>query len=184
MAPQATRSQLQAQALLLLPAFGGEPAWAVVGETFPVGARFSPAVSFSAFFAANPDRRKRAYAAPLGVYVPGAGLAEVDMAWSADEYLLEVLARNRAALPAEGLFCVRYASFAALGAPGVSYNALMSGAERAAALPWLDALRDIKRRAAVASAAPDAPDGRQRLLALEATLRPLVERFCPGELRW
>ena len=170
--------------LLLLPRFGGEPAWAVVGETFPVGARFSPAVSFSAFFAANPDRRKRAYAAPHGVYVPGAGLAEVDMAWSGDEYLLEVLARNRAALPSEGLFCVRYASFEALGQPGVSYNALMSETERATALPWLDALRAIRRQAAAAGAAPDAPDGRQRLLALEGMLRPLLDHFCPGELRW
>ena len=106
------------------------------------------------------------------------------MAWSADEYLLEVLARNRAALPAEGLFCVRYASFAALGQPGVSYNALMSEHERTDALPWLDALRAIKAKAAAASAAPDAPDGLQRLLALEGTLRPLLDRFCPGELRW
>lgn len=106
------------------------------------------------------------------------------MAWSGDEYLLEVLARNRAALPSEGLFCVRYASFEALGQPGVSYNALMSEHERATALPWLDALRAIRRQAAAAGAAPDAPDGRQRLLALEGTLRPLLDHFCPGELRW
>jgi inositol oxygenase len=168
--------------LLLLPRFGGEPAWACVGETFPVGCRFDPSVSYAACFGANPDRRKRAYASPTGVYAPGCGLAEVDMCWSGDEYLLEVLARNRAALPSEGLFCIRYGSFAALGGAAVGYNALLTPAERGA-LPWLGALRALKREAAADAPAQHA-DGRAALLALEHVYRPLLDQFCPGELRW
>ena len=33
----------------------GEPQWAVVGDTFPVGCRFSPAIVYSEFFTDNPD---------------------------------------------------------------------------------------------------------------------------------
>src|SRR6266478_5106240 len=33
----------------------GEPQWAVVGDTFPVGCRFSEQIVFPEFFAANPD---------------------------------------------------------------------------------------------------------------------------------
>jgi inositol oxygenase len=171
--------------LLLLPRFGGEPAWSVVGETFPVGCRFDPSVSYAACFGANPDRRKRAYASPTGVYAPGCGLAEVDMCWSCDEYLLEVLARNRAALPPAGLFCVRYASFASLGGAAVGYNALLTSAERDA-MPWLHALRRVKRDAAAASdeALGPHPDARAALRAMEHIYRPLIDQFCPGELCW
>jgi inositol oxygenase len=171
--------------LLLLPRFGGEPAWSVVGDTFPVGCRFDPSVSYAACFGANPDRRKRAYASPTGVYAPGCGLSEVDMCWSCDEYLLEVLARNRAALPPAGLFCVRYASFASLGGAAVGYNALLTPAERDS-LPWLHDLRRVKRDAAAASDAAlgPHPDARAALRAMEHVYRPLIDQFCPGELCW
>jgi inositol oxygenase len=170
--------------LLLLPHFGGEPVWAIVGESFPVGCRFDPSVSYAACFGANPDRRKRAYASPCGIYAPGSGLAECDMCWSGDEYLLEVLARNTTHLPPAGLFCVRYGSFATLGGAAVGYNALMTQEERAS-LPWLAALRDIKRDAAAAAPALSEPvDGRAALLALAHVYRPLIDQFCPGELRW
>ena len=33
----------------------GEPQWAVVGDTFPVGCRFSPKIVYSEFFKDNPD---------------------------------------------------------------------------------------------------------------------------------
>ena len=36
----------------------GEPQWAVVGDTFPVGCRYSDKVVFPEFFADNPDRAR------------------------------------------------------------------------------------------------------------------------------
>ena len=36
----------------------GEPQWAVVGDTFPVGCPYSPKVVYSEFFAANPDMQR------------------------------------------------------------------------------------------------------------------------------
>ena len=39
----------------------GEPQWAVVGDTFPVGCRFSPKIVYSDFFKDNPDSRVPEY---------------------------------------------------------------------------------------------------------------------------
>ena len=50
---------------------GGEPAWAVCGESFPVGCRFDPGIHHHHLFSGNPDRRRRQYSSPLGIYFPG-----------------------------------------------------------------------------------------------------------------
>ena len=57
--------------------WGAEPQWAVCGESYPLGVRFHPAILHSQFFSANPDRRRRAYSTPTGVYAPGCGLNQV-----------------------------------------------------------------------------------------------------------
>ncbi|MDA1178934.1 MAG: hypothetical protein O2931_09070, partial [Planctomycetota bacterium] len=44
----------------------GEPQWAVVGDTFPVGCRFSDKIVFPEFFADNPDSKNPAYQSELG----------------------------------------------------------------------------------------------------------------------
>src|SRR5436190_1832140 len=59
----------------------GEPQWAVVGDTFPVGCAYSEKVIFPAYFAENPDREHVFYRTQYGVYQPHCGLANVRMAW-------------------------------------------------------------------------------------------------------
>ena len=39
----------------------GEPQWAVVGDTFPVGCAYSDKIVYSEFFAANPDFKNELY---------------------------------------------------------------------------------------------------------------------------
>src|SRR5881296_2264891 len=46
----------------------GEPQWAVVGDTFPVGCAFSDKVVFPEFFAFNPDSRVPEYGTRTGIY--------------------------------------------------------------------------------------------------------------------
>ena len=43
----------------------GEPQWAVVGDTFPVGCRYSDKIVFPEFFADNPDSRVAEYQTPV-----------------------------------------------------------------------------------------------------------------------
>jgi len=94
--------------LLAHPSFGAAPQWAVAGETYPLGCRFAPQIGHAEFFAANPDRRRRAFSTPSGVYSAGCGLKEVYMSWSAPEYLYLVMVLNQVVLPEEALFIIRW----------------------------------------------------------------------------
>ena len=86
----------------------GEPQWAVVGDTFPVGCAYSDKVVFPEFFAANPDYQIPAYQTKCGVYEEHCGLDKVMMSWGHDEYMYHV---TKDYLPREALYKVRYHSF-------------------------------------------------------------------------
>jgi inositol oxygenase len=61
----------------------GEPPWAVVGDTFPVGCAYSDQIVFPEYFAANPDSRNPKYQDIYGVYKPHCGLDNVHLSWGA-----------------------------------------------------------------------------------------------------
>lgn len=128
--------------LLAHARFGSQPQWAVCGETFPVGCRFANQITGSQFFIANPDRRRRLYNTPLGIYKANCGLGSVYMSWSACEYLYIVLLLNGSKLPKEALALIRYYKFAALTRPGGAYHNLLS-AEDEAMIPLLKAFQKL-----------------------------------------
>jgi inositol oxygenase len=105
----------------------GEPQWAVVGDTFPVGCAWSGKIVFPEFFRDNPDARVPEYQTRLGVYEEGCGLDKVDMSWGHDEYLYHVV---RDYLPDEALYMIRYHSFYPAHREG-EYNYLMNDKDRA-----------------------------------------------------
>ena len=86
----------------------GEPQWAVVGDTFPVGCQFSDKIVYPEFFTANPDINNEQFNTKLGVYKENCGLRNVHMSWGHDEYLYHVM---KDYLPEEGLYMIRYHSF-------------------------------------------------------------------------
>lgn len=86
----------------------GEPQWAVVGDTFPVGCAFSSAIVFPEFFADNPDSADPRYQGEYGIYEPHCGLDSVLMSWGHDEYLYRVMKEH---LPEPALYMLRYHSF-------------------------------------------------------------------------
>jgi inositol oxygenase len=86
----------------------GEPQWAVVGDTFPVGCAWSDKIVFREFFADNPDARVPELQSRLGVYTERCGLDRVDMSWGHDEYIYHVM---KPYLPEEALYILRYHSF-------------------------------------------------------------------------
>jgi len=110
----------------------GEPQWAVVGDTFPVGCAFSDRVVFPELFAANSDACDLRYSTPLGVYEPHCGLDALVLSWGHDEYLYHVL---RGHLPTPALDVVRYHSFYAAHREGAYAHLLAPGdSERLAAI--------------------------------------------------
>jgi inositol oxygenase len=100
----------------------GEPQWAVVGDTFPVGCAFDAKVVHPELFDENPDQGVPGYATPHGIYAPNCGLDALHFSWGHDEYLYHVL---RAHLPVEALDLIRYHSFYAGHAAG-GYAHLLS----------------------------------------------------------
>lgn len=86
----------------------GEPQWAVVGDTFPVGCAYSDKIVYPEFFKLNPDYNNEQYNTKYGVYSPNCGLDNVTMSWGHDEYIYQ-MAKNY--IPEPGLYMLRYHSF-------------------------------------------------------------------------
>lgn len=84
-----------------------EPQWAVVGDTFPVGCKFSDRIVYYEAFEANPDSQIKEYQTPCGIYEEHCGLDNVMLSWGHDEYLYHVV---KDYLPAPALAMIRYHS--------------------------------------------------------------------------
>jgi len=149
----------------------GEPQWAVVGDTFPVGCAYSEKVVFPEFFADNPDAAVPAYQTENGVYEPGCGLGNVQMSWGHDEYLYQVA---RPYLPEPALYMIRYHSFYAAHTEG-AYGHLMDEKDREM-FRWVRAFNpyDLYSKAA---AKPD-------VAALRPYYEDLIAEFFPPTIDW
>jgi inositol oxygenase len=100
----------------------GEPQWAVVGDTFPVGCKHSDKIVYSEYFVANPDFHNPEFNTKYGIYEPNCGLDNVHLSWGHDEYLYQM---TKNYLPEEALYMIRYHSFYSQHREG-AYDHLMS----------------------------------------------------------
>ena len=112
----------------------GEPQWAVVGDTFPVGCQHSDKIVYPEFFADNPDSQNEAFTSKYGVYSPHCGLKNVTMSWGHDEYLYHI---TKDYLPEPALYMIRYHSFYAQHREN-AYDHLLDDHDRAM-FKWVDA---------------------------------------------
>lgn len=149
----------------------GEPQWAVVGDTFPVGCAFAPEIVYHELFAANPDLHRPERQTRNGVYREAIGLDRVYLSWGHDEYLYHVV---KDYLPAEAAYVIRYHSFYPLHRGG-AYTWLMNEQDRTL-LPWVQRFNpyDLYSKSVVA---PDAE-------LLRPYYEDLVGEFLPAELQW
>lgn len=86
----------------------GEPQWAVVGDTFPVGCAYSDKIVYPEFFVNNPDNTDPRFNTKYGVYEPNCGLKNVHLSWGHDEYVYNMV---KDYLPEPALYMLRYHSF-------------------------------------------------------------------------
>jgi inositol oxygenase len=110
----------------------GEPQWAVTGDTFPVGCRYSERIVYHEFFADNPDSQQPNLQTPLGIYSENCGLRNVHLSWGHDEHMYQVV---KDYLPDPALYMIRYHSFYAWHREG-EYEHLLDDHDRAM-LPWV-----------------------------------------------
>lgn len=149
----------------------GEPQWAVVGDTFPVGCGFSDTIVYHELFGSNQDIGVAAYQTPCGIYAEGCGLDNVHMSWGHDEYLHHVV---KDYLPAEALYVIRYHSFYPAHSEG-AYTWLMDDHDRAL-MPWVRRFNPYD----LYSKSVERPD----VEALRPFYEALVREFLPPVLQW
>jgi inositol oxygenase len=147
----------------------GEPQWAVVGDTFPVGCGFSDRIVYAEFFKDNPDVQDPRFNNRLGVYEANCGLRNVRMSWGHDEYLYHVM---KDYLPEPALYMIRFHSFYAWHREG-EYEWLCDDHDRAM-LPHVQAFNPYD----LYSKSPEPPNWNR----LRPYYTQLIEKYLPAEL--
>lgn len=149
----------------------GEPQWCVVGDTFPLGCRFSEKIVFHSYFAGNPDSKVEKYQTPCGIYQENGGLDRVFMSWGHDEYLYHV---TRDYLPEPAQYMIRYHSFYPAHREG-AYTHLMNARDREMFV-WVRKFNpfDLYSKS----------DRRPSLEKLKPYYQDLITEFFPAQVRW
>ncbi|ONK70031.1 uncharacterized protein A4U43_C05F29540 [Asparagus officinalis] len=160
--------------VLLHPAFGGEPQWCVVGDTFPLGCAFDENIVHHQYFKENPDYNDPVYSTKFGVYTQNCGLDKVTMSWGHDEYMYLVMKENKTTLPPAALFIVRFHSFYALHRAG-AYTYLMNDDDKQM-LNWLHIFNkyDLYSKSKV----------RINQEEVKPYYLSLINKYFPEKLRW
>ncbi len=149
----------------------GEPQWAVVGDTFPTGCRWSEKIVYHEYFAWNPDASIPEYQTENGVYEPYCGLDSVVMSFGHDEYLYHVV---KPYLPAEALAMIRYHSCYPIHKEG-GYTHLMTERDHEL-MGWVRKFNPYD----LYSKGHTKPDEK----ALRPYYEDLIAEFFPAKLRW
>jgi inositol oxygenase len=153
----------------------GEPQWAVVGDTFPVGCKFEEASNvFPEFFKENPDSSDPVYSSELGIYSPKCGFSSMDFSFGHDEYLYQVFVRNGCKLPPQALYMIRFHSFYPWHKHG-GYKQFADDFDMEM-LPWLKSFNKFD----LYSKADDLPNRAE----LETYYKKLIDKYFPAKLKW
>lgn len=89
----------------------GEKPWSVVGDTFVLGCKFPETIVYNETLQENPDYDKY-YNSELGIYTSGCGLDKLYLSFGHDEYLYQVLQKNKNhKLSKKYIDIIRYHSF-------------------------------------------------------------------------
>ena len=166
-----SRGRVSIRGLCKILCLFGEPQWAVVGDTFPVGVAYSDKIVFHKFFADNPDSQNPRYQTSNGIYQENCGLDNVFLSWGHDEYLYHVV---KDYLPKEALYMIRYHSFYPAHKEG-QYDYLMNGEDREM-FKWVKAFNpyDLYTKSAK----------RPNLKELKPFYDELLHEFFPPVLKW
>jgi inositol oxygenase len=149
----------------------GEPQWAVVGDTFPVGCAWSDQIVFHEYFALNPDAQVPEYQTLHGIYEPHCGLENVHLSWGHDEYIYRVTKKY---MPETAQYMLRYHSFYPAHRHG-AYKHLMSAHDEEM-FAWVRKFNpyDLYSKGAA----------KPNLKELRPYYEDLIAEFFPGQIDW
>ena len=105
--------------VLVLPEFGALPEYFSVGDIYPLGCKFQESNIFyeKKYHELSEDFINPEYNSLNGIYKENCGFDNIEMTFSHDYYLYEVLSRSYTNLPLEALYIIRYHSFYAWHTP-------------------------------------------------------------------
>lgn len=148
-----------------------EPQWAVVGDTFPVGCRYSKKIVYYEAFQANEDFTNPDLQTEMGIYEAGCGLDNVMLSWGHDEYLFHVV---KDYLPSPGLYMIRYHSCYPIHREQ-AYQALMNDRDHEM-FTWVNDFNqyDLYTKR----------DERMDVIALKPFYEELIAEFFPTTIAW
>lgn len=149
----------------------GEPQWAVVGDTFPVGCAWSDKIVFPEYFEANPDEAVPEYQTRTGMYSEECGLSNVHLSWGHDEYIYLV---TRDYLPEPAQYMLRYHSFYP-GHRECAYDHLMDSHDREM-FAWVRKFNPYD----LYSKSDSAPEVER----LKPYYEELIAEYFPNEIPW
>eukprot|EP01007_Sphenomonas_quadrangularis_P003924 NODE_882_length_1114_cov_122.350235_g719_i0.p1 GENE.NODE_882_length_1114_cov_122.350235_g719_i0~~NODE_882_length_1114_cov_122.350235_g719_i0.p1 ORF type:complete len:274 (+),score=36.26 NODE_882_length_1114_cov_122.350235_g719_i0:75-896(+) len=151
--------------------FFGEPQFAVVGDTFPVGCAFSEKIIFHEHFVLNKDSQDPILSTPNGIYEEHCGFDNVHFSWGHDEYLYHVV---KDYLPEEAAYIIRYHSFYPHHHDG-AYEHLMASKDHDL-MKWVKKFQpfDLYSKA-------DSPPDRE---VLKPYYQKLLHEFFPDKIWW
>jgi len=145
-------------------AFGAQPQWSMVGDTFVLGCALDSANIYSNkgwYKEHNPDAKVAEYGSVDGIYEPRCGFGQCLLSFGHDEYLAMVLDQHEQdkkgvkPLPKEAVYMVRFHSFYPWHTPkaGARGYTHLASEEDWRCLPLLKALQ----KADLYSKSPDMP---------------------------
>ncbi|XP_067132480.1 inositol oxygenase-like [Centruroides vittatus] len=153
----------------------GEPQWAVVGDTFPVGCTPADSVVYkSVTFENNPDMKDSRYNTKFGMYKENCGLDNVLMSWGHDEYMYRVLLNHGTALPEEALNIIRFHSFYPWHTSKDYYH--LCDNKDITMLKWVQEFNKFD----LYSKSQEIPD----VEALTPYYQSLIDKYIPGLVKW
>ena len=152
--------------------FYDEEQWAVVGDTFPVGCKFSEKIIYHDYFEENPDTKDPLLSSELGIYDKGCGMDNVLISWGHDEYIYQVMRESK--LPKEGLAMLRYHSFYPWHREG-AYRQFMDASDENQ-LYWVKEFNgyDLYSKS----------DGIPDVQELKPYYLGLIDKYLPAKVQW
>uniref|UniRef100_A0A2K5LA31 Inositol oxygenase n=1 Tax=Cercocebus atys TaxID=9531 RepID=A0A2K5LA31_CERAT len=150
----------------------GEPQWAVVGDTFPVGKKKQASVVFrDSTFQDNPDLQDPRYSTELGMYQPQKKKDRVLMSWGHDEYMKKKMKFNKFSLPPEllGMACQKKNYM-------IRFHSFYPCQQDLAMLPWVQEFNKFD----LYTKCPDLPD----VDKLRPYYQGLIDKYCPKKKSW
>uniref|UniRef100_A0A0G4HGA4 Inositol oxygenase n=1 Tax=Chromera velia CCMP2878 TaxID=1169474 RepID=A0A0G4HGA4_9ALVE len=152
--------------------------WGIGGDTWVVGCPIPPSAIFPEFNKLNPDAGHEVYdqgeERPCGMYEPKCGMDNLLYAFGHDEYMYTVLKENCPDFPEMGKKIVRLHSCYPWH-EGAAYRELMAPGDEETER-WVRRFNEFD----LYTKSDSPPD----VEALKPYYAALIEKYCPGKLRW